>query len=146
MSLNTFSTELKPEIVLRRIVIVYGISATLVGLALISTLGIAFYWRCATALVWTLLNTRQLNVIARGHKHCRLIRIRSDGTVSLLTPDGCWISATILGGSVVSGKFAWLRFEAENGQHFAELLRQKWSGNKDWRRLRVIWRHLGAGG
>jgi len=138
--------ELTPESLLRRIVILYGISATVLGAGLILTLTIEKSWRYAAAIVWMLLNTWQLVQIANGYKHCRRIQIGPDGAVRLQGPDGCWISATILRGSVVFGRLAWLRFEAENGRRFAELLRENRLGNKDWRRLRVVWKHLGAGG
>jgi len=138
--------ELKPESLLRRIVILYGIGATALGTALIWMLAIEATWRCAAAVVWLLLNGRQLCQIASGYQHCRRIRMGPSGAVQLLGPDGCWFAATLLPGSVVIGRLAWLRFEAEDGRRFAELLRQKCFGNKDWRRLRVIWNHLGAGG
>lgn len=146
MSSNTFSIELKPESLLRRIIIFYGISATALGTALIWTLAIETAWRHGAAIVWLLLNSRQLCQIANGHQHCRRIRMGPYGAVQLQGPDGCWFSATILPGSVVFGRLAWLRFEADDGRRFAELLREKGFGNKDWRRLRVIWNHLGAGG
>jgi hypothetical protein len=146
VSSNTFLIELKPESLLRRIVILYGIGATALGTALIWMLAIEATWRCAAAVVWLVLNGRQLCQIASGHQHCRCIRMGPSGAVQLQGPDGCWFAATLLPGSVVTGRLAWLRFEAEDGRRFAELLRQKCFGNKDWRRLRVIWNHLGAGG
>jgi hypothetical protein len=138
--------ELKPESLLRRIVILYGISATALGTALIWMLAIEASWRYAAAVAWLLLNCRQLCQIVKGYRHCRCIRMGPSGAVQLQGPDSCWFAATLLPGSVVFGRLAWLRFEAEDGRRFAELLRQKCFGNKDWRRLRVIWNHLGAGG
>lgn len=146
MSSNTFLIELKPESLLRRIVILYGISATALGMALIWTLAIETAWRYAAATAWLLLNSRQLFQIANGFRHCRRIRMDPSGAVQLQGPDDCWFAATLLPGSVVVGRLAWLRFEAEDGRRFAELLRQKCFGSKDWRRLHVIWNHLGAGG
>jgi len=125
---------------------IYALSAIVLGLGMILTLSVPLCWRVAAALVWAVINTRQLQLITRGHKRCRRIRIASGGTATMQAPDGRWFSATILHGSVVLRRIAWLRFAAEDGQHFAELMRRKYAGNEEWRRLQVIWRHLGAGG
>ena len=146
MSSHTYSTELRPDPRLRRFVLIYGIIATAIGLALLATLPIALLWRAVAAVAWLLVNIRQLLVFAKGYKCCQRIRIAHNGSVTLQAADGCWFPATLIPGSVVLSKIAWLRFKAEDGQHFAELICQKSARNKSWRRLQVIWRHFGAGG
>ncbi len=146
MSSHTYSTELQPDPRLRRIVLVYGIIATAVGLVLLATLPLALSWRAIAAVAWLLVSVRQLLVIAKGYKRCKRIRIEHNGTVTLWAADGCWFPATLIPGSVVLSKVAWLRFRAEDGQQFAELICEKSARNKGWRRLQVIWRHVGAGG
>ena len=118
----------------------------IVGLILLLTLPIALPWRALGAAAWLATNTRQLVVIANGHKRCRRIRIEHNGAVTLQAEDGCWFPATFIPGSVVLANVAWLRFKAEDGQQFAELICQKSARNEGWRRLQVIWRHFGAGG
>lgn len=122
-----------------------GCSATFLGLAMILALPVAFLWRVAGALLWLLSATREIRVIANGYKRCQRMRIEYNGDMQVTMPDGCCLPATLLAGSVVLRKIAWLRFEAQNGQQFAELIRGRSPQNKDWRRLQVIWRHLGAG-
>jgi hypothetical protein len=145
VSSHTYSTELQPDPRLRRIVLVYGIIATAIGLVLLTTLPITLLWRALANVAWLLVNVRQLLVIAKGYKCCQRIRIEHDGSVTLQAADGCWFPATLIPGSVVLPKVAWLRFRAEDGQQFAELICEKSTRNKDWRRLQVIWRHIGAG-
>jgi len=116
------------------------------GLFLLATLPIVLLWRVVAAVAWLLVNVRRLLIIAKGYKCCRRIRIVHNGSVTLQTADGCWVSATLIPGSVVLSKVAWLRFKAEDGQQFAELICEQNARNKSWRRLRVIWRHFGAGG
>ena len=145
MSSRKYSTELQPDPRLRRIVLLYGISATAVGAALIVTLPIEWCWRAFGVLAWLFINIRQLLVIANGFKRCRRIRIEHNGAVTLQALDGCWFPATLLPGSVVLSKVAWLRFKADDGQQFVELICEKGARNEDWRRLQVIWRHIGAG-
>jgi len=113
---------------------------------LLFTLPIALLWRVVAAGAWALVNVRQLLVIAKGYKCCQRIRIEHDGAVTLQAADGCWIPATFIRGSIVLPKIAWLRFRAEDGQQFAELICERSARNKGWRRLQVIWRHVGAGG
>ena len=146
MSLRTYSTELQPDPRLRRIVLLYGISATVVGVILIVTLPIERWLRALGVLAWLFINIRQLVVIANGYKRCRRIRIEHNGAVTLQALDGCWFSATLLPDSVVLSKVAWLRFKVDDGQKLVELICEKNARNKDWRRLQVIWRHFGAGG
>ncbi len=123
-----------------------GVAATVVGLVTIVLLSLPLTWRAFAALVWLLLNGRELALFSKGHKRCQRIRIEHSGDVELLAPDGNWTPATLLAGSVVLRRFAWLRFETRDGRRFAELMCCKTAQNKEWRRLQVIWRHLGAGG
>ena len=129
---------------LRRLVIIAGLSAAIGGLVMILTLPVPLLWRAGGAILWLLLSTHELRVIARAQERCQRIRIEHDGTVWVFDPNGCCLAATLAGGSIVLRNLAWLRFEAQNGQRFAELLRGNGPKNKDWRRLQVIWRHLGA--
>ena len=146
MSSQTYSTELQPDPALRRLVILSGVAATVIGLVTILVLSLPPVWRALAALVWLLLNGRELFLIAKAHKRCRRIRIGQGGDVELLAPDGNWTQARLVSGSVVLRKIAWLRFETQNGRRSAELMCCKYAQNKEWRRLQVIWRHLGAGG
>jgi len=111
---------------------------------MILTLPIPPIWRAAGAMLWLLTSAQEVNVIAKGYKRCQHIRIEHNGDVQVWSPDGCCLQATLCAGSIVLPRFAWLRFRAENGQRFAELVRGKCPENKAWRRLQVIWRHLGA--
>jgi hypothetical protein len=117
----------------------------LAGLLLLLTLPISLPWRGLAAAAWLAQNTCQLRVIANGYTRCRRIRIDQTGAVAAQGPDGCWFPATLVTGSVVLAGFAWLRFKADDGQQFVELLSAKRAGNEGWRRLQVIWRHIGAG-
>jgi hypothetical protein len=85
-----------------------------------------------------------LLVIANGYKRCQRIRIEHTGSVTMQDANGCWFTATISPGSVVLPNVAWLCCKAEDGQQFAELISPKSARNEGWRRLQVIWRHVGA--
>lgn len=66
------------------------------------------------------------------------------GAVEVVGQDGGWRAATLQNGSVVLSEFAWLRIETCDGRKVVELLRGNCRKNKEWRRLQMIWRHLGG--
>ncbi len=102
-------------------------------------------WRLPAVALWLASNMRELVVLRRGQSCVDRLRLWQGGSARLRGPDGCWFPATLVPGSIVLRRIAWLRFEAEDGRKFAELLRCKGVQNESWRRLQVIWRHLGAG-
>ncbi len=55
-----------------------------------------------------------------------------------------WQTAAIGNGCVVMRKLAWLRLKPATGARYHELLRRNSLESEQWRRLQVIWRHLGA--
>jgi len=130
---------------LRCIVIGTGIAAMAGGVIAIAGLPFAPSWRSLWAALWTIAGCYELKGIADRNKRYRLLRIEQDGNILVTMSDGCCMPATLSAGSVVLGSLAWLRFKAENGRHHVELFCRESPGNKDWRRLQVIWRHLGAG-
>ena len=146
MSSNTYSTELRPERRLRRAVILTGLVANLLGLLIILSATIALHWRVLASLFWLLLGARELLDISAGHKRIKWICLDCDGSVELITRQGDRLAATLLAGSIVLPTLAWLRLQAHDGRRYYELIHGNISQDEQWRRLQVIWRHLGAGG
>lgn len=112
---------------------------------MILTLPVAPHLRAIAAPLWLLINLRQLVTIREGQRRCRRLRIEHDGRIRISAPDGCCMTATLRAGSLVLKRFAWLRFRSDDGRQFAEFVRRKSPRDEQWRRLQVIWRHLGAG-
>ena len=146
MSSIKYSAELAPDPVLRRLVLISGALATVVGIVILAGLSLPWYWRVFGGLAWAFFSGRDLLHIASGHKGCEKLRLDNEGNVRLFSADGCCTAATIDGGSVVLPGLAWLRLRTDSGRRQAELLRRKTAGSNEWRRLQVIWRHLGAHG
>lgn len=130
---------------MRRAVIGAGLAAAAGGLVVIAGLPFGVHWRGLLMLAWALLLGRDLWRIAAGFSHCARIRVEPGGTLLVYDADECCSLATLQPGSIVLGRAAWLRFQDSDGRRHVELLRRKTVQNKDWRRLQVIWRHLGAG-
>ncbi len=116
------------------------------GALAVAALPAATPWKALGLVAWLAVGGRDLWLIASGYKQCARVRLHHDGNVQVFSDRGQSAAATLCAGSVVTAGFAWLRIELAGGRRLGLLVRRKASENKDWRRLQVIWRHLGAGG
>ncbi|NIL93018.1 MAG: hypothetical protein GTO71_00915 [Woeseiaceae bacterium] len=135
-----------PDPQLRRAVLGSGMLAAAGGIAAIMTLPIAWQWQVLAGLGWCGMSGRDLWLISRANKACDRLRIDEDGVVHVFDRNNCCSAATIESGSVVLRRVAWLRFRTDTGSRHVELIRRNTRKNNEWRRLQVIWRHLGARG
>lgn len=144
MSSSRYSAELRPDTPLRRLVLASGAVFALLGVAVILTLPLPAAVLIAASAGWLFVCARELVVAGRGFSYCRGLRIAVDGDIVLLDPDGVWQPARLLPGSVVLRHVGWILFETNEGRQFAELVRGRCRESNDWRRLQVIWRHIGG--
>lgn len=144
MSSRRYSAELQTDLLLRRLVLLTGAGLGLVGLLLTLRLPVHFAIAGAVALAWSGYFTCQLRKTMRAYAATRGLRIAADGSLRRLDATGRWRPARLLQGSVVLARLAWIRFETEQGAQAAELLGGDPRKSHDWRRLQVIWRHIGA--
>ncbi len=121
-----------------------GAASAGAGCAMILALPISPGWRLLAAALWLASSVREVVSAYRGQRCFDRIRLLQGGDALLRGEGGCWFPATLAAGSIVLRRCAWLRFETEDGRKFAELLRCRGPQNETWRRLHVIWRHLGA--
>jgi len=98
----------------------------------------------AAVSLWCLIGGAELRFISSAHKRFSRIRIFSDGDFELLDRNGNWQTAKRASGCVVLPRLAWLRLQPANGRCYRELVRGDSRESKQWRRLQVIWRHLGT--
>ena len=129
---------------MRQIVVAAAWAAMAFGLITIISLPIDGLLRAAGSSIWLIAMGAELIVISSAHKRFGRIRMHSDGQVELRDNDGHWHGATIGNGSIVLPKLAWLRIKTASGGRYHELLRRNSMQSEQWRRLQVIWRHLGA--
>jgi hypothetical protein len=115
-----------------------------VGLVLVLTFELNVAMRAVICLVWIAGGRHELVQIERGFESLTAIRLSSVGEIAVLSKDQEWLPVTLQTGSVVLRNIAWLRLRAANGDNFVELLRGDARQSQDWRRLQVIWRHIGA--
>ena len=114
------------------------------GLALILVLAIDVMLRAAGCLVWVLVGRWELRQLEQGFDACKAIRIDSSGDAMILNSEENWVPARLLTGSVLLRRLAWIRLQDQSGRIFLELISGDARQSQDWRRLQVIWRHIGA--
>ena len=146
MSSNSYSTCLVPDPWLRIAVLTSGRLLLAAGLVLILTLDRGVAIRAAACLAWCLVGRCELARIEHGFESCLAIRLSSEGEIAVLNNDQEWLPGTLQSWSVVLRNFAWLRLRTAAGDNLVELLRGEARQSQNWRRLQVIWRHIGAEG
>ena len=146
MSSTSYSTCLTPDPWLRIVVLTSGRILVAAGLAVILTLELDAVVRGAACIVWVVTGYFEIAGIERGFESCTAIRLWSNGEVAVLNDDREWLTGTLQTGSVLLQNFAWLRVRTVDGEHIVEPLRGNARQSQEWRRLQVIWRHIGADG
>lgn len=144
MSSSSYSSCLTPDPWLRIAVLTSGRLLVAAGLALILTLDLDTAIRAVICLVWLVAGRYEIAQIEGGFESLVAIRLSSGGDIAVLNDDQEWRPVTLQTGSIVLRKVAWLRLRAANGDIFVELLRGNARQSLEWRRLQVIWRHIGA--
>ena len=129
---------------MRRTVLLVGIVLYAVGVVLILTMPLHPVAKLLGSGGWLFLCLREFLRLRRGFARCRRLRVMVGGGLLLLDADGNWQAARLLPGCVVLRQVAWIRCETEQGHHCAELVRGNCRDNEDWRRLQVIWPHIGG--
>ena len=145
MSSNAYWACLTPDPRLRILVLTSGCCLIAAGLVVILTLPLDAAVRAAACLFWSVSGYRELRALRRGYRACSAIRLAPGGELTVCSRDGEWLPGTLLAGSVVLRNLAWLRLRTAAGARTLECLRGDARKSEDWRRLQVIWRHIGAG-
>ncbi|MGI9237200.1 MAG: hypothetical protein ACR2QZ_07370 [Woeseiaceae bacterium] len=146
MSSNRYFAELQPDTTLRMLIMVSGIGLGFVGEILI----VALPFHAAALIVgggaWLAFAVREQAKLLSAFRRYGRLRIGVGGSLMRLDSEGCWREGRLLPGSLVLSRLAWIRYEINGDIRSAELLRGDCLESHDWRRLQVIWRHIGAAG
>lgn len=100
--------------------------------------------RIAAGLAWCVVAAMELLVLRRSSQSCSAFRIMADGTAAVRAGDGQWQPATLLGGGILLRRYGWVRLRTSVGRVIVQPVRGAARDSRDWRRLQVIWRHIGA--
>ena len=141
---TSYSAEIRPDRRLRRVVLVTGALLFLAGLALVPFVAVATVLKIVLAVAWVGLCGREWWALRRAYAAGGALRIAAGGEVERRSRDGTWEPARLCAGSVVLPRIAWLRIAPRGAPPYAELVWPETCRSEDWRRLQVIWRHIGA--
>ncbi len=144
MSSNAYFAELHPEPRLRAIVLLSGLIACLAGFLVVLLMPLGALHRVLIVCGWAFFCGRDMARTWRGYALGGALRISGDACIEVRMAGGEWRAAALLPGSLVLPGVAWLRISVAGGGAYGELLTGNPRKNKDWRRLLVIWRHIGA--
>ncbi len=144
MSSSTYSTELRPDTALRRLVLLSGVLLGVAGGILIVTLTLPVWLRCVAVAGWFVLTAYELATVSRAYTEYGRLRTDACGEFQVRDRSGAWHAAELLPGSLMLRRAGWIRLATGTGHRFAEPIRGNCRENEDWRRLQVIWRHVGA--
>lgn len=125
-----------------------GVSAVLiyaVGTWTILILPVADHLQMLGVTVWTLLMAVDGCVHALSQRRCRGIRVYADGSACIQDAAGVWQQTVLSRDCIVLPTYAWLKLTTVDGTRYYELLRGSCRESEQWRRLQVIWRHMGSG-
>ena len=144
MSSTSYSATLTPDPWLRTLVLCSGRVLFGIGVAVLLSLPLSVLVRTLASLLWLAMAFVQLRNLRLGYASTLSIRLHEDGGVEVRDEHQQWLPGSLLTGSIVLARLAWLRVRLDNGQEIAELVRCDARESHDWRRLQVIWRHVGA--
>ena len=144
MSSSAFSAEFIADRRLRCAVLLSGATLAALGLLVIMLLPVHFALRVTGAAAWAVSSGIELVGLRRAYSRYVGLRVGHDGAMHVQKRGGDWQAARLLPGSLLLRRTAWIRVQSEGGEVFAELLRGECRRSANWRRLHVIWRHIGA--
>lgn len=141
---TSYSAEIAPDARLRRCVLLSGALLFVAGLAFVPLLAVTPGLKTVLAITWVCLCGYEWLAFRRGYAASHALRIAAGGHVERQGRDGSWQPVRLCAGSVVLSRFAWLRVAPPGAGAYSEPLSAACHESEDWRRLQVIWRHIGA--
>ena len=144
MSSTTFSACLQVDPFLRRLVLATGIVFSMTGVFMILAMPYPVFLRLSAAVVWGYFAAHEIAMLRRAYGRYRVLELDNNEDIRLLDFDGNWHRARLLPGSVLLRRAGWLRVRDARGRVFGEPVRGSCRDGRAWRRLQLIWRHVGA--
>ncbi|MEL7186825.1 MAG: hypothetical protein AAFN50_10410 [Pseudomonadota bacterium] len=144
MSSSTFSACLTPDPRLRRVIARSAVLFALIGVVLLWQLPYPGWVLWLATIGWLGSFARQLLRLRRGWSHCTAIRVLPGPVFEVRDTAGEWCVSELKSGSFLFARVAWLRLELADRDPLVELLLPAGRRCNNWRRLQVIWRHIGA--
>ena len=140
MSSAAFEVELPADESGRRAVFLSGLLLAIAGAVLVLTLPLTWPTRVAVFALWTADSIHTQSRLRQGWAACRGIRMTNRGEIRILGPGERWRAVSLATGTLITRRFAWLRYTEPGGPTRAEFLLRRSAEAAAWHRLQVIWR------
>ena len=111
------------------------------GLALILCMPLNPLVRVLMSCAWLGESIRECRGLVRGAARLSQVKLDALGNIAGITADGRAECLTLLSGSLVLRRLAWLRVQFPDGSGYGELLRGDPARDPEWHRLQLIWRY-----
>ncbi len=145
MSSVEFGVNLRPDPVLRRLVLATGATALVGGIALICGLRLGLVLRVILAAAWIANCLWELHRQVQGSRRLSAVRLDVAGDVIVTDSEGRPKKSMLTTGTVVTTNIAWLRILQPDGSHHGELLIRCRTESQAWHRLQLIWQQCREG-
>jgi hypothetical protein len=115
--------------------------AAITGTLIILYMPLAWVLRISLAAVFIAENLREMKRLVCGAARIRHISLDAEGNIAALGPGGRVEPLTLLSGSIVLNRLAWLRLRFADGSEHGELCCGDPVADPEWQRLQLIWRY-----
>jgi hypothetical protein len=139
MSSIILETRLEPDRRLRFLLLGSSLLILLTGVILVLQLPVGPWLRALIVVIWIADVCRQMARLCAGMARVTRLSLDSSGRIIAAGPDGDLQKLTLLAGSVVTARLAWLRLRFPDDSVYAELLCGDAGCDPHWHRLQLIW-------
>jgi len=140
VSSTEFAVELVTDLRCRRIVFGSGVLLAVAGAALLVEMPTGRLSRLLLMVIWLGDCTWSLQRLWQGWRAVSVVRLSSSGVAQAWRKSESPLTVTLLSGSVVTRRLAWLRFARHGRPPQAELFLATGPADPVWQRLQLIWR------
>ena len=138
-----YAVHLEPDKRLRRLQLACGVILYAAGAALLWGMPIGMLPKVGTVVAWLAIGRLEWRRQLRGFRRVAGIRIHETGALECLDSCGTRQSVSLMAGSVVLRRLAWLRLKFGDGSHYGELLSGHAQRQAEWHGLQLTWAQCG---
>ncbi|MDH4106697.1 MAG: hypothetical protein OEW35_00115 [Gammaproteobacteria bacterium] len=139
-SSGAYAAELELSDRARRVVRLSGFALLIAGSLIAWQLPLPAWGKLLVAAGWIADCSHALVRQSRGVARLRRLRVRADGRIDGVAPDGRSVELELMPGSLLLDRAGWLRLRRADGAVHGELLLAGEQAAEAWRKLSILWR------
>ena len=117
-----------------------GALSAIAGIALVMHMPLGILLRLALVVAMLVGGGAELWALSRGSARVTRIGLNQLGEVWVVDAVGQRRPVTLLRGSMVLARYAWLRIRFDDGRKYAELVSGNAVEDKQWHRFQLVWK------